>query len=1804
MTSLCLKSYLRIAAILAAGALAPMGRGAVWVWDGFTGSWSVAENWDVNTVPLGAADTHLVFGGSGAAGYDAAHDLGTLQLHALTLQSSASVEETISGAGTIAFIPGVGTAALTQDGSGAFAINVGISAQTALELGGAGTGVVTLGGVMSGGGFSFTGAHWRLTNTANTFTGGFSIGGGAVLEFAPGSGPVDVRPAASGIFGNNTANDVISLNGGTLKFTTTGATSTSGTGAHITMLITGGGRKISFGTDGGLVDLTNSNPDSPAQHGGTIGWANAGGTLTSGGAFALTLNNTATAVFRFNGGQLGLSNLTDPGGGDWSITHNALRFVGYTGTGPLRVEVTNGALVRAGLASNQTTTINAPVTYRGVTGGDPTSGPGGLVNSGISLTTGRVILDLNNITFASGVTFEGALQVAGGNGAAAIDGNIVLRGNSSASPASAAFFRRATGTAMTSTINEPLGAGTGQAVLWLGRGGNDTLTIEHGGLGVFDARVRMDQTNHHGVLLDATAVISAGGILRIAQSISNFSGFSRLATSANVGDIILRGDVTGAGTTLDEAVLDIRLPAPAANGSALNGIPVPLGATSPAAGSRPFGGTVAEAAHGIIVNGSGFGGLRVETNARPDRLFSATGGAGGALIADPVSNLVKLDAYLTAARLAGVTGSGGYLTPAPYGQTWTFPPGGEWLNSVPVGLRVMNHHPGGVDVSLAGTGAFSHNIAVDAGATLELGAAAFQFGPAVPAAGIGELHAAGAIFAAGGLTVLPGGSISPGMGGAGSVSIGGNVALNGALRVDVAGAAVDGLLIAGSLTLGGASSVVFAPASVFGARDYVLATASEGVSGAFASTLNLPASHVLDYSAPEKIRLLRNTAMRTWSGAAGGQWDAATANWQGPVTYSDGEHAMLDDTDTGTNRTVALAASFSPVSVNVNTASAYTIVSQPGALLTGTGFLVKNGSGTLTVSGPAEFTGGVTVNTGAVRLGADDSLPLVGGVLVAAGATLDLNGFTQTLDLLTVSGSVTGGSLAAGSLILKGASAFNAVLKLTGTLGKTGAPLAIPSPVDLDGGTREIHVAAATSPELTLGGAVSNGGLVKTGAGTLVLSGSANSFAGGTVVNEGILRASAPGTLAAGPVSVAAGASLDLDGKPHALGALENSGSVLTGGGVVSVASLSGSGTLNFGAGGITANQADTSTYSGVISGDGALVKTGGGSLVLSGPSNFTGGVLVSAGTLRLMDPASAGTGQVRVATGGTLVVGAPLNNPISMSGGTLGAALGTSQIPITSGDLTITGGATIAVITADPEPPGARADIVLAGTLRGTGTIHLLPSGGVAGADYASGFRLHGPVESDFTGMIHVSNFVKFEMQSGVTGIFRSAGSAKIVMDAGTAFGPARFGSYSQLNLRNNSDGDTEFGNDVEISGSGLANFGPVGTAPSGTVIRLGNLKISDGQIAAVNKTAGPGQTVEFASVTLGGGEAVFSPKTPGFGFQFGSDLRLGPIAESVAGSGIAMDGEGELTLLGPNFHTGPTRINRGITRLAGAGALPAGAALVLDGGTLDVSDASGVSRSFMTGPLSGIAGVLTNSATDGVREFVLEQSADTTFGGTISDGLSVVKRGAGTLTLTGSSIRADGLIVEGGRLIIGAVENASAYSTRVTVQMGGSLGGHGSTGAAAIMEGGRIAPGNSVGILRTSTLILAPGAVFEAEINGVAPATEYDQLRVDGLVIFAPGALLDIRLGFDPEDNVDVFTVLLSDGVDPINGYLSQGGQILAEGAHFTVNNGGYLQNFSITYSGGDGNDVEISAVPEPGVLSFLIAAGAGMLAYRRRR
>ncbi len=264
--------------------------------------------------------------------------------------------------------------------------------------------------------------------------------------------------------------------------------------------------------------------------------------------------------------------------------------------------------------------------------------------------------------------------------------------------------------------------------------------------------------------------------------------------------------------------------------------------------------------------------------------------------------------------------------------------------------------------------------------------------------------------------------------------------------------------------------------------------------------------------------------------------------------------------------------------------------------------LAKVGTGTATLAGSNSYRGATAVGAGTLRLGAANVLPDGAGkgdVGVAAGATLDLGGRSETVNGLSGAGTVDNTGAAAVTL----------------TVGANDA-----------GGT--------------FGGSITDTGgnisLVKTGAGTLTLSGP-NTFAGTLAVNAGTLAALGGAAIPdACPVSLA-----NAGGTVLHVGAGETTGP-LSGGGTTG-------GNVTLAAGTLTVNQSATATCGGVISGPGALAKAGTATLTLSNnASSFTGNLTISAGTLATGTAAGGGTNGYLGAVNGsrtvTVAAGAAMN--------------------------------------------------------------------------------------------------------------------------------------------------------------------------------------------------------------------------------------------------------------------------------------------------------------------------------------------------------------------------------------------------------------------------------------------------------------------------------------------------------------------------------------------------------------------------------
>ncbi|HEY7193209.1 MAG TPA: autotransporter-associated beta strand repeat-containing protein, partial [Gemmatimonadales bacterium] len=365
-----------------------------------------------------------------------------------------------------------------------------------------------------------------------------------------------------------------------------------------------------------------------------------------------------------------------------------------------------------------------------------------------------------------------------------------------------------------------------------------------------------------------------------------------------------------------------------------------------------------------------------------------------------------------------------------------------------------------------------------------------------------------------------------------------------------------------------------------------------------------------------------------------------------------------------------------------------------GVIGTTTGSLTKDSTGILLLSAVNTYTGATTVSGGTLRLGIANAVSASSAVTVAAGATLDMNGFSDTIGSLAGAGTVTSG--VAGAVTLN-AGGNNTSTAFSGVLQNGAGTLAV----------------------------------TKSGTGTWTLSG-ASTYTGLTTISAGVIDAQSNTALgsAAGATTVATGAALQVDGSGLAIaepltlngtgiangGALRNLANNNTVSGAITLASASrissdgGTLTISNNIGGatqaLTAAGAGNTTISGVIgTTTGTLTMLGTGTLTLSGNNTYTGLTTVSAGTLLVNGAQGSSAVSLNGGTlGGTGTVGAITS---TAAGGTLapGPAPGTGIL--NSGNLNLSAGAPAFSVELNGSTAGTSYDQVnVTGTVNLTGSV------------------------------------------------------------------------------------------------------------------------------------------------------------------------------------------------------------------------------------------------------------------------------------------------------------------------------------------------------------------------------------------------------------------------------------------------------------------------------------------------------------------
>lgn len=750
--------------------------------------------------------------------------------------------------------------------------------------------------------------------------------------------------------------------------------------------------------------------------------------------------------------------------------------------------------------------------------------------------------------------------------------------------------------------------------------------------------------------------------------------------------------------------------------------------------------------------------------------------------------------------------------------------------------------------------------------------------------------------------------------------------------------------------------------------------------------------------------------------------------------------------------------------VNSGTSARTTTLNGTGNILisdeitngTAAGSLTYSGSGTLTLTGNNTYTGTTTLNNNAGTLVFSGASQLSGMPLTVNAGTVQLNpAFDQTIGNLTMGGGAAGSS----SNLQIGA---GKTLTLTGTVtfSSTNNPLAATinggagAILDFGGVARTFNIGDSSNaePDMIIGANVTlqndgDGGLIKTGSGTLHIAGTnnltgpitiqagavtGNLGTGNLLLNNGVFEGNGTFTRSlgtgGGQVQWVAGAgggfaasggalTVTLAGAPDPL-IWDSTPFFVSGAGALifgsttadSVVTFTHNIDLNNTASAVTRtvtvnDNTDVTTDKAVLSGNltssgaGAvtLAKTGAGVLELAGANTFSG-LTVSAGTLQFSTASNIGGGPSNLGQGST----------ISMGAATLSFIGSTSQS--TNRAITMTGAGTLSA--------------------NGTGNATITYAGAISTA--GNSINLTGTGEGFITGGItQTSNAADLNVNSGIwhLGTTASALADDIIVTA-TSTGTAVLNldtpgilTYTSGNTSNGlyiRDGGVVNLNDNDVNGaanSGGLDFIILGDTPTGNA---GTLNTNTFNITVPRLDVGTlvsGRT----GIVLGSG--TITGTYTGTDYLSGFRFFDGSVSANLAGvATILKQGLGTVTLSGNNSGlTGTvaaTRIDSGTLILDftanNSNKISSSVALDMRGGMLLIkgSNTADTIQSVASTTFAN-SGSITISLTSGTgHSATLNLGAITRTNGSQDGTLRVVLPVSGAVTTTSGNVGTTGVL------------------------------------------------------------------------------------------------------------------------------------------------------------------------------------------------
>jgi autotransporter-associated beta strand protein len=509
----------------------------------------------------------------------------------------------------------------------------------------------------------------------------------------------------------------------------------------------------------------------------------------------------------------------------------------------------------------------------------------------------------------------------------------------------------------------------------------------------------------------------------------------------------------------------------------------------------------------------------------------------------------------------------------------------------------------------------------------------------------------------------------------------------------------------------------------------------------------------------------------------------------------------------------------------------------------------------------------------------------------------------------------------------------------------------------------------------------------------------------------------------------------------------------------------------------------------------------------------------------------TAATGPLTVTNNGTITgtngIGVSASGNITLANQAGGAIFGGANgIVSTAGAVTVENAGSISATTTSAIQ--GFTDVTVTNRLGG------VISGGIRGIQGGSGLltldNAGSITSSNPAASVFADNSLKLTNRAGasISGAVGALNSSDIY----------NAGSLGGINGPNSRVVNTETGTIGAISSGGpsdISNFGVI----AGGVLAGGNLVNQAGGRIGGFVTATDLSIINSGTIDGGVGSG------PGFGMQLVNSVG------ATINTGVSASG------------TSASIFNAGTINGTGAPGFPVTAMYLLAGtNTLTLAPTS-----VINGQVYAFAGTNTfQLGGTGTGSFDISQlGSDVTqqyFGFTTFN-----KVDSSLWSLTGTSTYTGPLNVNGGTL---AVNGNLATASLLTVNPDGTLGGTGTLGA-TIINGGMLAPGNSIGTLTMSSLTMTAASTYLVEVSG----TSSDMTVVTGAAVIAGKAVVN---PLKPLTSTTTYTIL---NAGTLSGTFDSAS---------IANN--FARNARLSYVG---NDVLLTL--DPGLLSPLLPGNASI-------